>query len=175
MRTVIGHMTDVMLTEEQLAFFKVLYDNYKVNLSTFDEYVANQVKKLADTIKQSIVPHVLRCGLFVNKHNVAPLVGQVPPPADYLDSRMQALESGLRRVDQGVLVRHLLCLPPRRLRIILACPHLEVSPSSLHPPSLHPGDFQTPGAQETWVQPPPVFRLMRSSSSYHDLLQWKRS
>ena len=46
-RTVICHMTDVRLNKKQLAFIKVLYNNYKANLSTFDKYVVKTIQYMA--------------------------------------------------------------------------------------------------------------------------------
>ena len=68
MRAVIRHMTDGMLTKEQLAFIEVLYDKYKVNLSMFDEYVVNHVQTLAN----KIIPHIVKLNLFHKQHTVAP-------------------------------------------------------------------------------------------------------
>ena len=50
MRMVIRHMTDVMLTEDQLAYVTVLYDKYKTNLSTFDDYVVKTVQTMANSL-----------------------------------------------------------------------------------------------------------------------------
>ena len=165
MRAVINHITDVMLTKEQLTFYELLFDKYKANLSRFDEYVVQQVQNLVD----KIVRHVLSCGLFVNKHIVAPPVGQVPPPAGYLDTRLQALESGLLRVKQRCAV----LAPPLSITTTsmnnFGTPHWEV-----YSPSFHPWDFRIQAAHETWVRPLPVFQLVSSSSSYCDILRWKR-
>ena len=89
-------MTDVMLDKEQLAFIKVLYDKYKDNLSTFDEYIVNTVQTMAN----QIIPYITKLQVFQKKHIVAPPGGLVPAPAGYLDTRLHALESGLRRVEQ---------------------------------------------------------------------------
>ena len=67
MGTVICHMTDVILTKEQVAFIKVLYNKYKVNLSTFDKYVINTVQSLAI----QIIPYITKLQLFQEKHTVA--------------------------------------------------------------------------------------------------------
>ena len=96
-RTVIRHLTDVMLTEGQRDFVKVLYDKYKVNLSTFDEYVV----KTGQTMFEQLIPYIKRLQEFQHKHTLVPPVGVVRAPTDYLDSRLQALEAGLRRVEQG--------------------------------------------------------------------------
>ena len=56
MRTIIYHITDVMLNNEQLAFIKVLYNNYKVQLSKFSEHVVNTAQSMVDQIIPFITP-----------------------------------------------------------------------------------------------------------------------
>ena len=59
-QTVICHLTDVMLTEDQRAFVTVLYDKYKANLSTFDEYVV----KTGQAMFNQLIPYIAKLQEF---------------------------------------------------------------------------------------------------------------
>ena len=103
MRTVIRHMTDVMLDGEQLAFIKVLYNNYKIQLSTFNDFVVNTVQ----TMVKQIILFITPLQVFYQKYTVSPRGGVIPSPVDFLDTWLQALEAGLLRVEhRGASLAH---------------------------------------------------------------------
>ena len=88
-RRVIQHLTDVMLDAKQLAFIKFLHNNYKVQLSQFDVFVRNAVQSGVN----QLVPFITPLQSFHRKHTTSPLGGVVLAPVDFLDTRLQVLES----------------------------------------------------------------------------------
>ena len=96
LRTVIRHMTDVMLDGKQLAFIKLLNNNYKNQLGQFDVFVSNTVQSAANQLILFITP----LQSFYWKNTTSPRGGVVPAPLDFLDTRLQASVARLLQVEQ---------------------------------------------------------------------------